>query len=215
MVSFGPRRRSGCECALPMKLICFREHMVILAIIGGKTYHIDVGFANFGTLSPLLLEEGATVACVPGLEARLARRTIPDNVTEQKLWIFETRDSHSNTWKNGYCFGETEFLPLDFATLNFRTMRDPSSWFTTTFILTRVLLDETGPDSEDKKAVGTLTLMGDTLQKRVDGGESEVILVCKSETDRIATLEKWFNVILNGEEQEAIRGVASEIKPQN
>src|ERR1700761_5307721 len=102
--------------------------MVILATIDGKLYHIDVGFANFGTLSPMPLEEGAQVNCVPGLEARLVRRTIPESVTDQKLWILETRDSHSGAWHNGYCFSEVEFMPLDFKTLNFRTMTDPASW---------------------------------------------------------------------------------------
>jgi arylamine N-acetyltransferase len=188
--------------------------MVILANINSKTYHIDVGFANFGTLSPLPLEDGAMVNCVPGLEARLVRRSIPDNVTDQKLWVLETRDSHSNVWKNGYCFGETEFLPQDFASLNFRTMRDPSSWFTTTFILTKVLLAEETDDSKDKVAVGTLTMFGDTLQRRLDGGDSEVILVCKSEAERVAALEKWFGIALSTEEKEAIKGFASEIKEQ-
>jgi arylamine N-acetyltransferase len=188
--------------------------MIILILIRGKTYHVDVGFANYGSLSPLLLQENATAACVPGLEVRLIRKSIPDNVTDQKLWVLEVRDSHSNTWKNGYCFGETEFLPQDFTTLNFRTMRDPASWFTTTFILTRVLMEESGASSEDKEAIGTLTIMGDTLQRRVHGGASEVILVCKSEPDRIAMLEKWFNVVLNTEEQRAIVGLASEIKEQ-
>jgi arylamine N-acetyltransferase len=91
------------------------------------------------------------VSCVPGLEARLTRRAIPDNVTDQKLWVLETRDSHSNEWKNGYCFGETEFLPQDFASLNFRTMRDPNSWFTSIFILTKVILDETTNKNENQK----------------------------------------------------------------
>lgn len=186
--------------------------MIILAIINSKIYHIDVGFANFGTLSPMPLEEGATVDCVPGLEARLAQRPIPDNVSDQKLWILETRDSHSNVWQNGYCFGETEFLPQDFVSLNFRTMRDPTSWFTTTFILTKVLLDENTAEGKDKKAIGTLTMVGDSLQRRLNGGESEVFLVCKSEGERVAALEKWFDVILNAEEQEAIKGTVCEIK---
>jgi arylamine N-acetyltransferase len=182
-----------------------REHMVILATIDAKVYHIDVGFANFGTIGPMLLEEGAMVNCVPGLEARLSRRTIPEAVTDQKLWIFETRDSHTNAWHNGYCFSEVEFLPLDFKSLNFRTMTDPASWFTVTFILTKVLLD-------GNRAVGTLTMMGDTLQRRLEGGESEVILVCKGEIERIEALEKWFNVVLTAEQKAAIQNTAAEIK---
>ena len=95
--------------------------------------------------------------------------------------------------------------PLDFKTLNFRTMTDPASWFTTTFILTKVRLD-------GEKAVGTLTMVGDTLQTRIDGGESEVLLLCNSEEDRIGALEKWFDVVLTSGEKDAIKGTAAEIK---
>lgn len=185
--------------------------MVIIAFIGDKKYHIDVGFANFGTLAPLLLVENSQEDCVPGLEARLVKRTIADNVTDQKLWVFETCDAHSKQWKAGYCFGETEFLPQDFYNLNFRTMKDPASWFTTTFILTRILLKE-GPEAEDQVAQGTLTMFGNVLQRRLDGGESEVLLECKSETERVEALEKWFFVKLTEDEVQAISGTAAEIK---
>ena len=186
--------------------------MVILAIIDSKTYHIDVGFTNYCALSPFPLEEKAVTKCVPGLEARLVRRSIPDNVTDQELWVLETRDSHSNAWKYGYCFGETEFLPQDFTTLNFRNMRDPTSWFTTTFVLTKILLVENTEEDKDRVVAGTLTMFGDTLQRRLDGGESEVLVVCKSEAERIGALEKWFGIILATEQRKAIKGFASEIK---
>jgi len=194
------------------KLITSREHMVIIAFIEGKRYHIDVGFGNFGPLSPLLLEDSSHGLCVPGLEARLNYRTIADNVTDQKLWVLETCDTHSKDWKAGYCFGETEFLPQDFKSLNFRTMKDPTSWFTTTFVLTRIIL-KAGPESEEQEAQGTLTMFGNVLQRRVDGGATEVLLDCKSEAERVQTLEKWFFVKLTEEEIAAIKGTSAEIKP--
>jgi arylamine N-acetyltransferase len=184
--------------------------MVTLASIGGKTYHIDVGFANFGTLAPLPLEENAQTNCVPGLEARLVKRSIADNVTDQKLWVLETRDVHSNEWKAGYCFSEVEFLPQDFYTLNFRTMTDPSSWFTTTFIITRILLDESD-ESAESRPLGTLTMVGTTLQRRLDGGKAEVLLECRIEEERVQALEKWFFVKLTDDEIRAIKGSTAAI----
>jgi arylamine N-acetyltransferase len=185
--------------------------MVILAIIQGKTYHIDVGFANLGAPSPLLLEENVQVKCVPGLEAQLIKRVIPDNVTDQKLWILENRGSHSKQWRSGYCFGEMEFLPQDFYTLNFRTMTDPASWFTKTFILTRILLKE-GTEDEETEIQGTITITNDILQRRIDGGEAEVMMTFKSEQERIEALEKHFYVKLTDDEVKAISGSAAEIK---
>jgi arylamine N-acetyltransferase len=192
--------------------------MVLIATINSLPYHIDVGFANFGTLSPMRLEENAIVNCVPGLQARLVRRSIAENVTDQKLWVLETCDSHSRTWQPGYCFSEMEFLPQDFRTFNFRTMRDSTSWFTTTLVLTKVLLSEepngNGGESE-RDAIGTLTLFGDTLKRRVDGGESEELVICKSEVERVEVLQKWFDVVLSAEERVGIKGLVSEIAEQS
>jgi arylamine N-acetyltransferase len=182
-----------------------------LALIEGKTYHIDVGFANYSALTPLLLEENVQGNCTTGLEARLVKRVIADNVTDQKLWVLENRDSHSNQWKAGYCFGETEFLPQDFYTLNYRTMTDPASWFTTTFILTRILLKE-GHDAELNEPQGTITINKDVLQRRIDGGETEVLMKFTSEEQRVEALEKYFFVKLTDSEVKAIWGTAAEIK---
>ena len=75
-------------------------------------------------------------------------------------------------------------------------------------------MDSTVSESKTQKAIGTLTILGDTLQRRINGGESEVVLVCKSEQERIEALEKWFNVFLTPEQTAAIRGMVSEIKEQ-
>jgi arylamine N-acetyltransferase len=185
--------------------------MMILATINSQTYHIDVGFSNFGALTPMLLAENVTADCAPGLKVRLVRRVIPDSVTDQKLWVVEMQDSHSKVWNNGYCFSETEFLPQDFSNMNFRTMTDPASWFTSTFILTKLLLEDCGENGVDRKVVGALTMFDDTLERRIDGGEAEVLLTCKSESERVEALEKWFGVVLSDEEKEGIKGFKSEI----
>jgi arylamine N-acetyltransferase len=191
--------------------------MVLIVTINSLPYHVDVGFANFGTLSPVHLEENTTVNCVPGLQARFVRRSIAENVTEQKLWILETCDSHSREWQPGYCFSEMEFLPRDFRTFNFRTMRDPTSWFTTTLVLTKVILSEeqsSDGGENEKDAIGTLTLFGDTLKRRVGGRRPEELVVCKSEDERVEVLQKWFDIVLSAEERVGIKGLASEIVEQ-
>ncbi|KAF2666033.1 cysteine proteinase [Microthyrium microscopicum] len=186
------------------------EHMVILATLNGKIYHVDVGFANHGPIGPIPLEDGAMVAGVPGIQVRLVRKIIKGSVSGQKLWVLETKDATSNAWKNAYCFGEQEFLPQDFVSMNYRTMTDPTSWFTYTLIMARVFLKE-GANGE-KEAEGTLTLVGDTVTQRIGAGESKVVVKCESEQDRVDALKKYFGIVLNQEGVKGIVGAKSEIK---
>jgi arylamine N-acetyltransferase len=209
-----PEGFGGLSVPIPIKR-CFadnlnRAHMVILATINNKVYHIDVGFGNFGTLSPIPMEHGASVDCVPGLVARLVFRSIAEYTTDQKLWVLEIKDNHSSDWFPGYCFSTLEFLPQDFRTINYRMMTDPTSWFTYTVVLSRVALKE-GKD----EAEGTITIFGDTIQKRVSGGPSVVIEVFKSEEQRVKALERWFGVVLDEEEIKAIEGFVSEIRAES
>jgi arylamine N-acetyltransferase len=125
------------------------------------------------------------------------------------MWVLETQDSHSKTWKNAYCFSEQEFLPQDFVTLNFRTMTDPKCWFTFILIMARVSLKDGG--NGEKEAEGTLTLRGDTLNRRIGGGETEVVEKCGSEQERVAVLKRYFGVELNKEEIQGIVGTKTAI----
>jgi len=126
-------------------------------------------------------------------DTRLVYCTIANYTTDQKLWVLETRSAMSNIWAVGYCFSELEFLPEDFVHFNYRTYDDPTSWFTYRLIVTKVLLDEQGGE----EAVGTVTLIGDTLNKRVEPNAAEDVVVCKSERERV---EKWFGVKLKDED---------------
>ena len=191
------------------------EHMIILASIEGKTYHIDVGFGSMGSVSPLLLKKGATSDGVPGNMCRLGRRVIAPNTTGQEMWILETKNASSQEWKTGYCFTELEFLPLDFRNLNFRTHRDPTSWFTYTLIVTRVLLEgeEDGKiDGGGKQAIGTVTLVNGNVSKRIGGGKSELVQAFETEMERVKALEEWFGVKLRDDEVNGMAGMATEIR---
>jgi arylamine N-acetyltransferase len=104
---------------------------------------VDVGFGSQGALRSIPLIPSSLVQSVPGLEGRLSYRPIaPLTQSSQKMWLFETRNTTSQTWNPGYCFSELEFLPEDFVNFNYKTSRDPLSWFTYRFVVTRVLLDE-------------------------------------------------------------------------
>ena len=59
---------------------CGWEHMVIFVFINDVKYHVDVGFANFGPVRPIVLEEtpeGEETPGAPGIDVRLRYRSIP------------------------------------------------------------------------------------------------------------------------------------------
>jgi len=180
--------------------------MLIIATLNGKRYHIDVGFANFGAWIPMPLEEGAMVKGIPGIDVRLAYRQNPHFVSDQKCWFVETRDATSQQWKNGYCFTEVEFLPQDFGYLNYRTMSDPESWFTFTLILTRLW-----PSEDGDEVLGSLTMVNEAIQRRVGGGAAETVASCKTETERVQALDKWFGISLTEEEAKGVVGCKIEL----
>jgi arylamine N-acetyltransferase len=190
------------------------EHMVILVRIDGATYHVDVGFGSQGSLTPLLLKEGEMREGVPGNWVRLSRRCIAQNTSGQVMWVLETRNESVGVWKAGYCFSELEFLEEDFRNLNYRTHRDPTSWFTYTLVVTRVLLggEEDAGEGAGGRAVGTVTLVNGSVNRRIGGGKSEVLQEFKSEGERVLALEKWFGVKLREDEMNGIVGMATHIR---
>ena len=144
----------------------------------------------------MVLEEtpdGKEVPGPSGVDVRLRYSDIANNTRkEQKYWILETRNASDKVWKDGYCFTEMEFLAQDFRNMNFRTYRDPKRWFTFTVICAKVLTVER--DDESAEAVGTVTLIGDTLTRRSGPTKSETVTVCRNEEERVEVLKEWYGI---------------------
>ena len=224
------------------------EHMVILVCLPSSTsplassdsghgqgqdldkewYVVDVGFGNFGPVSPVpLLEtpDGQEIDGAPGVQCRLVKKPIPDAIRQdQSYWVLEIRNSTDGRgWRDGYAFTELEFLPQDFKNMNFRTSRDPESWFTQMLIVTRYIVERarendgtgeldgaTGP--YEVNCLGTVTLSNDALTRRLGANRSETVIVCRSEKERLNVLDERFGVRLNDEEIQGIKGTTMEIK---
>jgi arylamine N-acetyltransferase len=186
------------------------EHMVIIATFNGKNHLIDVGFSNYGAQQPVPIEHGVEITGVPGLRGRLVYEELAESnmVPKQKMWIYQTcNDSHPQ-WANGYCFDPSmEFFERDFVNFNYRTHKDPQSWFTWRLVVTKVLLDSEGGVN------GTLQLVGGNLSRRVGGGATEVIKDCVTEEDRVAALSEHFGINLLEEEKEGIRSSVTQLVP--
>lgn len=144
---------------------------------------------------------------MPGSFVRLVHRAIAPNTTSQHVWVLELKNTTTNQWSAGYCFTEFEWLPQDFEILNYRTSRDPKSWFTYKLVLVRTLID----DETRTRPVGTIILTGAKVERRIGTGKKEVLVEAKSEAERVRALEQWFGVVLRPDEVRGIQSMPTEI----
>jgi arylamine N-acetyltransferase len=180
--------------------------MVTIATIADKKYLIDVGFGSNGPTAPVPLVNNHTrVKVLPDNEEKLTREPIPDNTHKgdaQLLWVYSFRFSTSSAWLPAYCFSELEFLPVDFATMNFFVSRSPTSWFTYSVVCLKFVMR-----ADDEAMVGDLTLFGNELRRRDMGRPSELVCEIQSEDDRVAALQKYLGVTLSQPERDGIKGM--------
>lgn len=189
------------------------SHMLNIVRIGSQRYFVDIGFGGGGPARPMPLIHDHPVVNVAPQMARVRWGTIDDctssrsaNGPGQELWIFEKRDAETKPWVPVYCFTETEFLPKDFEVMNLSTSTSKSSWFTYQIVCVLYLMDE-----EKKEIVGNVTLFNDVVKKRI-GANSEVVMQCKSEKDRVHALDKYFNVGLSPAETTGIKDTVAMIR---
>ncbi|KAL3461433.1 hypothetical protein BJX64DRAFT_277904 [Aspergillus heterothallicus] len=124
-------------------------HMVLIVTINERRYMVDVGFGNNVPTSPLPLEENTVSINIAPSEMRLIKDTLPEAFDKsQKVWIYQIRFSSESVWIPIYAFTEVEFLPQDFAMMNFHTHQLPSSWFTQIFVCVQLILNEAGDELE-------------------------------------------------------------------
>lgn len=183
------------------------SHMVNFVTIGETKYHVDVGFGAEGPVCPMPLDHTGTVKphIVPS-EARLQWRNIQDNTDpNQRLWVYEYRRDKYSEWEPKYAYTELEYLPQDYAVMNYFTSTSPRTFFTRVTVVEKKLV---GADGE---LAGNLILMGNSLKWRVNGHKEKEIEF-SNETDRLDSLEKHFGIRFGQVQREGIRGLPSEIK---
>ncbi|PKY02624.1 putative N-acetyltransferase family protein [Aspergillus campestris IBT 28561] len=186
------------------------NHMVLIVTIDGQKYMVDVGFGNNSPTSPLPLRPHAAeeaVTCIAPSEMRLVHETLPEFVDRtQKVWIYQVRYGPGSAWVPHYSFSEVEFLPQDFAMMNFWTSKGPVSWFTQALFCTRLVVDETTLEPR-----GVCILSGKEVKRRVLG-QTEVLVTFARDGDRVEALARWFGIVLLPQEVDGIQGMVTEIK---
>ncbi|GLA04737.1 N-terminal acetyltransferase [Aspergillus niger] len=189
------------------KLYTGMSHMVLIVLIDGDKYAVDVGFGGNGPTRPLPLKEDSVSVCMAPTEMRLVHEALPEYVDQtQKVWIYQIRYTPDSRWIPMYSFLGTEFLPQDFEIMNYATSQRPTSWFTQSLVCARMFMDEA-----ESEVQGMYILAGREVKKR-QFGQSEVLETLESDADRVKALAKWFDMHLRDYEAEAIRGFVSEIK---
>ena len=176
--------------------------VIIVTLSDNRRYLLDVGYGGSGPTHPLPMEPEFISRGIEHQEYRLVHQNIPQNTNPtQNLWIYQNRNTPQDKWNPSYCFTSLEFLPQDFEIMSFWTSQSRKSWCTYRLIVLKMLV-------KDDKIIGTLSLVGGELKKKV-AERSEVLVSCRTEGERIEVLRKWFGVVLSDEEKKGIRGLAS------
>ncbi|KAJ5779326.1 hypothetical protein N7457_007046 [Penicillium paradoxum] len=182
-------------------------HMILIVIIGGEKYMVDVGFGNNGATAPLLLREGTTATAIAPSEMRLVRENIVEFTDpNRKIWIYQTRYNPESNWIPQICFSDEEFLPQDFGIMNFSVSQSRTSWFTKVFFCVRMIMNQSGTE-----IIGQCVMSGKEVKQRLRG-QTEILQVLETEDDRVKALAKYFDMHLRESEIQGIRGRTSELK---
>ncbi|RYP81127.1 hypothetical protein DL769_002136 [Monosporascus sp. CRB-8-3] len=208
-------------------------HCVNIVTVAGTRYMLDVGFGANGPTAPVPLPaddagEGPELPHISPARMRVRREPIPQQVNQRcRVWIYQHHTGiESADWTPMYCFVDIEFIPEDLRAMNMAPWRSPTSFFTRRIIMTRFTTDReqapaedgggAGPGSADEEAIsggridGAIILFGDTLKWRRNG-ETRLQIKFKSEEERVEALKRYFGIVLDEEDRDAIRGTVSEI----
>ncbi len=106
-------------------------------------------------------------------------------------------------WNSFFAFSEIEFLPADFEVMNFFTCQNTGeiNFQRRTVLIVRFLRGR----EEGDGVVGKVMLVAGEV-KRNNGGMTSVVLVCKTEEERVKALREYFDIQLVEEEISGIRG---------
>jgi arylamine N-acetyltransferase len=189
------------------RLMSSRTHMVNIVRIGDSKYQVDVGFGGNGPVVPMPLDRSGPIQKhIKPATARLQYQNITGSTDpDQRIWVYQHRMDESSDFQTTYCFSELEFLPNDYAMMNYFTSTSMRTFFT------RVIVGVKKQLGDDGELAGTLILGNNDIKWRIHG-KTERQIKFESEDDRINALEVHFGIKLTAMERDGIRGLPSEIK---
>jgi arylamine N-acetyltransferase len=175
--------------------------MAIVVHIGHTRYLVDVGYGADGPTFPIPLSSGQTSTDHRCQSVKLEYKNLPQHVDpNQRVWVY-SKLTKSKTWLDIYHFIDAEFFAQDFLILNGHNMT--RSFFADNVVVQRFIRTDTG-------SFASHILVRNTLKLRDDSTE-EVLEVYQNEAQRIAGLERFFQIFLSSEEISSIQGSNSEL----
>lgn len=195
-------------------------HVVNLVSIAGTKYLIDIGFGARGPITPIpLCRDEAVHAHIAPAQCRVVQQPLPGSLSGQDIWMYQWRTNVQAPWTTQYCFTELEFTLQDVQGLNLVPMTSKTTFFAWKIVCARFTLEgeaTEGPGSPEGSVLatgeidGTLTIEHDVLKWRRHG-QKVVELKFNEEHERVAALEKYFGIVLNQDDWEAIGGSAAAV----
>ncbi|KAH8158166.1 hypothetical protein CIB48_g10081 [Xylaria polymorpha] len=182
-------------------------HIVSIVELDGQQYHVDIAFGGDCATLPMPLVDGLVHQNIGAQKIRLVRDWIPTQLKrteEAKLWIYEYRNGPELPWNPFYCFTMIEFMPNDWEVVNVYASTSPKSWQTKTVIAIK-FLRRTRDDDGAEEIYGKRMLVNGLVKENL-GSKTAVIYECKIEEERVAALDKYFDIRLTEEEKNAIEG---------
>ncbi|PYH75900.1 cysteine proteinase [Aspergillus uvarum CBS 121591] len=171
------------------------EHAVNIATLADHTqYLVDVGYGGDGPILPVPLLVTTPEVRLPNLgiqELRLLYDTVPGLSCQQG----------QKSCRPCYAFSDLEFHPRDFEVMNFYISQSPASFLTTRVLVIQFL-------QREGQIYGKVVLNQDKV-KVITGDKSVLVQTCATEAERVTVLRGRFDIILAGDEQEAIYGRTS------
>jgi arylamine N-acetyltransferase len=190
-------------------------HLVnLITLTDGTKWALDVGFGGDGPTAPVQLIHNLISTNLGSQEVRLWHDWLPTQLLRSdatKLWIYQYRNNASQEWNSFYAFGETEAMEADFHNLNWYTGSHPESFQTFTCIIVKFLRRAKEDESGDQEIYGKRMLVNGVVKENL-GGKTEVRMDCRTEDERLKTLEEWFDMRFTDDEKAGINGWGTELK---
>nr|POF02948.1 arylamine n-acetyltransferase, pineal gland isozyme nat-10 [Quercus suber] len=212
------------------------SHCVNIVTIAGTPYLVDNGLDVRGPITPMALRDDGTIyAHIAPSQCRLIRAPLPGSLSGQDLWMYQWRPHEdAPTWTTQYCFTELEFTLADIQGMNFVPMTSKTAFFAWKLVCVRFTVaseiveaepraeevettkGNSGPGSpgwdmlEHNEIDGTLCIDHDTLKWKKHG-KKVLEIKFEKEEQRVAALQKYFGIVIDREDWEAIYGSAAAI----
>lgn len=199
-------------------------HVVNIVTIAGERYMLDGGFGPQGPVTPIKLDDGVIRPQIAPAEMRVVRESIPNNLSSQRIWIYQYRYAQDKPWTPAYCFTDLEFTPEDIEGMNFEPWMNRRTFFTFMVLCNRFTTSGEKHESDRAEVPGSpgeaelegeidgaIGIEGDVLKWR-RRGKKVVEVKFKTDGERVKALRKYFGIELGEDEVEGIRDTVAAVR---